>query len=46
MAAIKSKVSLVADDIRSDHFVCDHDHSGEAAYNDLVWLTGGGVAAI
>ena len=37
--AIKAKVAAVAVDIRANHFVCTHDHSSEAAYDDLAWLT-------
>ncbi|WP_456286855.1 ATP-dependent helicase [Microbacterium sp. JZ70] len=44
VAGIRAKVAAVADDIRANSFVCDHDHSSEAAFNDLVWLTTGGRA--
>ena len=39
IAAIKTKVETIAVDIRANHFVCSHDHSEEAAYNDLAWMT-------
>jgi DNA helicase-2/ATP-dependent DNA helicase PcrA len=39
LSGIKSKVQIVANDIRAGHFACGHDHSKEGAYNDLVWLT-------
>jgi len=39
LTEIKSKVQIVANDIRAGHFDCGHDHSKEGAYNDLVWLT-------
>ena len=39
IAAIKTKVETVAVDIRANHFVCSHDHSEEAAYDDLTWMT-------
>ena len=42
MGAIKAKVEVVADDIRANHLTCDHDHSKQTAYDDLVWLTKGG----
>lgn len=42
--AIRTKVGDVADEIRANHFVCTHDHSGEAAYDDLAWMTRGGHA--
>ncbi len=42
VAAIKAKVDGVAEDIRANHFACDHDHAKEAAFDDLVWLTAGG----
>jgi DNA helicase-2/ATP-dependent DNA helicase PcrA len=42
VATIKAKVDAVAEDIRRDRFVCTHDHSDSAAYDDLVWLTKGG----
>ena len=39
IAAIKTKVETVAVDIRANYFVCSHDHSKEAAYDDLAWMT-------
>lgn len=42
VAAIRAKVDGVAEDIRANHFACDHDHAKEAAFNDLLWLTAGG----
>lgn len=42
VAAIKAKVDNVAEDIRANHFTCDHDHANEAAFSDLLWLTTGG----
>ena len=42
VAAIKAKVDDVAEDIRANHFACDHDHAKEAAFSDLLWLTTGG----
>ena len=39
IAAIKTKVETVAVDIRNNYFVCSHDHSAEAAYDDLAWMT-------
>ena len=39
ISAIKTKVEAVAVDIRSNYFVCSHDHSGEAVYDDLAWMT-------
>ncbi|TQO19919.1 DNA helicase-2/ATP-dependent DNA helicase PcrA [Rhodoglobus vestalii] len=40
LAGIRAKVEAVAADIRENKFECGHDHSKEATYNDLVWLTG------
>jgi len=37
--AIRGKVEAVAVDIRANHFECSHDHSSEAAYDDLAWMT-------
>ena len=34
-----TKVETVAVDIRNNYFVCSHDHSEEAAYDDLAWMT-------
>jgi DNA helicase-2/ATP-dependent DNA helicase PcrA len=42
LAAIKTKIEAVADHIRTNHFVCSHDHSSESTYDDLAWLTEGG----
>jgi DNA helicase-2/ATP-dependent DNA helicase PcrA len=39
ISAIKVKVETVAVDIRNNYFVCSHDHSDEAAYDDLAWMT-------
>lgn len=41
ISQIRDKVAVVADQIRANHFVCAHDHSKEAAYDDLAWLTVG-----
>jgi DNA helicase II / ATP-dependent DNA helicase PcrA len=41
LAAIKSKVDIVANDIREDRFACGHDHADNTAYDDLAWLTAG-----
>ena len=38
MSAIKAKVEAVAVEIRASHFECPHDHSSEAAYDDLAWM--------
>jgi ATP-dependent DNA helicase UvrD/PcrA len=37
--AIKTKVETFAADIRTNQFECSHDHSDEAAYDDLAWMT-------
>lgn len=37
--AIRDKVAAVSDDIRVNRFDCSHDHSSEAAYDDLAWMT-------
>jgi DNA helicase-2/ATP-dependent DNA helicase PcrA len=42
-ADIRAKVEGVAEDIRANRFECTHDHSGEAAINDLAWLAGAGA---
>lgn len=42
IAGIRQKVESVADDIRSNHFVCTHDHSRDTGFDDLLWLTKGG----
>ena len=39
MTAIQDKVALVAAEIRANHFRCTHDHSAQAAFDDLAWLT-------
>jgi len=39
MSTIKSKVEAVAVEIRASHFECPRDHSSEAAYDDLAWMT-------
>jgi DNA helicase-2/ATP-dependent DNA helicase PcrA len=39
MSAIKAKVEAVAVEIRASRFECPHDHSSEAAYDDLAWMT-------
>jgi hypothetical protein len=39
MSAIKTKVEAVAVEIRASHFECPHDHSSEAAFDDLAWMT-------
>ena len=44
LSGIRAKIEAVASDIRSDHFGCGHDHSGDTAYDDLAWLTTGAVA--
>lgn len=44
VAAITAKVDAVAGDIRTNRFVCTHDHSAGSAYDDLAWLTKGGHA--
>ena len=36
--SIRAKVTQVAESIRANRFACDHDHSKEAAVNDLAWL--------
>ena len=41
MTAIRDKVAAIADEIRTNHFECTHDHSKEAAFDDLAWLTKG-----
>lgn len=38
---IRTRIEGVAEDIRSEHFPCGHDHSKDTAYNDLAWLTTG-----
>jgi len=45
IAAIKAKVEGVAEDIRTNHFVCNHDHAKEAAFDDLAGLMAGGRAS-
>jgi DNA helicase-2/ATP-dependent DNA helicase PcrA len=45
LTAIKAKVDLVAGDIRTNRFLCTHDHLSESAYDDLAWLTKGGHSA-
>lgn len=42
LEGIRDKILAVADDIRSNRFECTHDHSADAAYDDLQWLLGGG----
>ncbi len=44
LAEIKSKIEVVAADIRDSHFSCGHDHSTDTAYDDLAWLTEGASA--
>lgn len=41
LAGIRSKIEVVADDIRAARFPCGHDHAGDTAFNDLAWLTNG-----
>lgn len=41
---IKAKVDGVAQHIRTNDFVCSHDHEKESGTNDLAWLTKGGHA--
>jgi len=36
---IRAKIEAVAQDIRSNHFECTHDHSKGTGYDDLAWLT-------
>lgn len=38
MADIKEKVAAVAEEIRANRFECTHDHSVDAAYDDLTGL--------
>lgn len=35
---IRGKIDTVAQDIRSNHFECIHDHSKDTSYDDLAWL--------
>lgn len=44
-ASIRAKVARVAENIRDNQFACDHDHSSEAAVNDLAWLASRGSSA-
>jgi DNA helicase-2/ATP-dependent DNA helicase PcrA len=39
---IKNKVAAVADEIRTNHFVCTHDHTAGVPGDDLAWLLKGG----
>lgn len=38
LEGIRDKILAVADDIRANRFECTHDHSADAAYDDLAWL--------
>lgn len=36
---IRSKVAVVAGEIRNNQFACTDDHSRDAVFDDLAWLT-------
>lgn len=44
LGEIRSKIEVVAADIRTEHFPCGHDHTKETTFNDLAWLTVGAPA--